>query len=328
MNTQTQTRQTTQEQGCGGANCQCGGTAAAPESRDTEPSFTALQRPRAGAAAPNSSLPLMEPELQQLTPTATLTGIPSINGMALQAPDENLDPGELRERAFSELLRQECVARGLLPEVVAGVAPDLSEDEHQIIENLLEQVVTSPEPTAGECRRYFEAQSSRFVQGQAIHARHILFAVTPGLDVQALARRAEQALFELKKDEAGRAGFADMARELSNCPSALQGGDLGWIEPHACAPELAKVFFHQDTGMMPPGLQPRLIHSRFGLHIIEVLEHRAGVVPDFEQVKDRIAAQLQLQSRARALHQYIQLLAGRSRVEGLTLDAAASPLVQ
>jgi peptidyl-prolyl cis-trans isomerase C len=76
------------------------------------------------------------------------------------------------------------------------------------------------------------------------------------------------------------------------------------------------------------GLRPRLVHSRYGFHIVEVLGRRQGRQASFGEVHDRIAVQLAQQSRARALHQYMQLLAGRATVLGVELAAADSPLVQ
>jgi peptidyl-prolyl cis-trans isomerase C len=87
------------------------------------------------------------------------------------------------------------------------------------------------------------------------------------------------------------------------------------------------MFFQTEVGVSL-GVQPRLIHSRFGFHIIDELERREGTTPDFEAVRERVAAQLAMQSRAKALHQYMSLLAGQAKVEGVELDTADSPLVQ
>ena len=76
------------------------------------------------------------------------------------------------------------------------------------------------------------------------------------------------------------------------------------------------------------GVLPRLVHTRFDFHIIEVLERRDGMALAFEDVSERVAAQLAMQSRAKALHQYMGLLVGQARVEGITLDSCDSPLVQ
>lgn len=254
--------------------------------------------------------------------------IASINGIALHEPGEHLDMGELRERAYGELLRQQAVRQGLLPRHTGLTAPEPDEAMRLILEAMVDSAVTTPESTEEECQRYYEANKPQFMVGQALHVRHILFAVTPGVNVHALTIRAEKALLELTGKEASPERFARLAAELSNCPSSQLGGDLGWIGPDDCAPELANELFHQKHAQWGMGVHPRLIHTRFGFHIIEVLNRRAGKLPAYAEVQQRIAALLAMQSRARALHQYMSLLAGEALVEGVDLEAADSPLVQ
>ncbi|MBL8388336.1 MAG: peptidylprolyl isomerase, partial [Hydrogenophaga sp.] len=64
------------------------------------------------------------------------------------------------------------------------------------------------------------------------------------------------------------------------------------------------------------------------LHIIEVISRRKGSLPAYDEVADAIRQRLQHQSRATALRQYMRLLVGQARVEGIELDGAESPLVQ
>ena len=254
--------------------------------------------------------------------------VASINGIALHDVGETPDPNTLRERAYTELLRQQAVKAGLLPRHTGLVAPELDAAQRAVIEGLLDAAVVSPDPGESECRRYFEANKGRFIVGQALHVRHILFAVTPGVNVHALSQRAEAALLELIRKDVAPGRFEALAAELSNCPSSAQGGDLGWVTPEDCAPELANELFFQTDSRWGMGVHPRLVHTRFGLHIIEVLGRRKGKLPEFEQVQERIRAQLALQSRSTALRQYMQLLVGQARVEGIALDGADSPLVQ
>jgi len=252
----------------------------------------------------------------------------SINGIALHAPGEPVDESSLRERAWGELLRQEAVRQGVLARHDAHQAPDLSPSDQAAIEALLERAVQVPAPTDEECRRYYESRKAHFVQGALVHARHILFAVTAGVDVHKLAQRAEQALLELSRQGVAAGRFAELARELSNCPSGAAGGDLGWLAPPDCADELANELFHQKNPLPGIGLRPRLVHSRYGFHIVEVLGRKQGRQPPFEEVQQRITVELAQQSRAKALHQYMQLLAGGAAVEGVVLAQAESPLVQ
>ena len=251
-----------------------------------------------------------------------------INGIALHATGQRPSEDELRERAYTELLRQQAVMKGLLPRHKELTAPELGEAERQIIEAMVDAEVQSPQPNEDECQRYFDANPSQFVVGQALHVRHILFAVTPGVNVHALTVHAEKALLELTRNDASPERFAQLAAELSNCPTSAQGGDLGWIGPDDCAPELANELFHQKHSQWGMGVHPRLIHTRFGFHIIEVLSRRAGKQPAYAEVHERIKALLAMQSRARALHQYMSLLVGEAQLDGIELEGADSPLVQ
>ena len=259
---------------------------------------------------------------QTVAPTAY------INGIALHATGQRPSEDELRERAYTELLRQQAVMKGLQPRHKELTAPELGEAERQIIEAMVDAEVKSPQPNEDECQRYFEANPSQFVVGQALHVRHILFAVTPGVNVHALTVHAEKALLELTRNDASPERFTQLAAELSNCPTSTQGGDLGWIGPDDCAPELANELFHQKHSQWGMGVHPRLIHTRFGFHIIEVLSRRAGKQPAYAEVHERIKALLAMQSRARALHQYMSLLVGEAQLDGIELEGADSPLVQ
>ena len=293
---------------CGSGSCGCG--SAAPPS--------AYERTVAAMAAPATET------LAETTPALT----PAINGIAMVAPGESLTAEDLRERAYAELLRQEAVRLGLLPRFTGLRAPVLSADEQTVIDHMLEVEVTSPQPTPEEAQRYYDAHQAQFRVGQGRRVRHILFAVTPGVNVPALAQRAEAALLELSNKSASPERFAQLAAELSNCPSGAQGGDLGWLTPQDCAPEFAKELFFLAESSLALGLRPRLVHTRFGFHIVDVLEVNPGHLPEFAQLQTQIATRLQWQSRATALGQYMRRLEGLAQVQGLALEGDASPLVQ
>jgi peptidyl-prolyl cis-trans isomerase C len=252
--------------------------------------------------------------------------IARINGVALHADGERLDTETLRQRACTELLRQAAMRDGLL---AADDAPGLdgatSEAASSAIEALLALQLVLPEPSDEACRRHFEAHPERYRAGDRAHVRHVLFAVTPGVDVRRLRDRAEAALLEARCHRDGEADrFPALATELSNCPSAERGGDLGWLRHEDCAPEFARELFAGPE----IGVLPRLVHSRFGLHVVEVVAREAGQAPTFEAVRGAVALALRQQNFISAMRQYLQLLAGEAAVEGVSLDSADTPLVQ
>lgn len=236
-----------------------------------------------------------------------------VNGVPLHDEGEVLDATALRQRACSELLRQAAVA--------AGIATDSAGDA---IEQLLDRKLTLPEPSEEACRRHFEAHRARYGRSERLRVRHVLFAVTPGVDVQALRGRAEALLLELRCADPDSDAFGAAARQWSNCPTGAQGGDLGWVGRDDCAPEFARDVFGQDT----IGVLPRLVHSRFGLHVVEVCARDAGTAPAFEDVRAAVAMTLRQQAWVNALRQYLQVLAGAAELQGVSLEAADTPLVQ
>jgi peptidyl-prolyl cis-trans isomerase C len=255
--------------------------------------------------------------------------VPSVGGIALVVPGEGeVAPEVLRQRACTELLRQAAQRAGLLAaDDAPGADGVVSEAASQAIEAYLEREIAIPEPSEEACSRYFAAHPARFASGERVHLRHILFAVTPGTDVVALRNRAEACLLDVRcHDGTSASGFAEAARALSNCPSGAEGGDLGWLAPADCAPEFAREVFGGE--LREVGVLPRMVHSRFGLHVVEVLAREGGEVKPFEAVRGAVAMALRQQAWATALRQLLQLLAGAAAIVGVDLDAAASPLVQ
>jgi len=201
----------------------------------------------------------------------------------------------------------------------------ISDAASAAIETLLEGQLAIPAPSDEACRRYYDVHAREFQSGERARVRHILFAVTPGVDVVALRKRAEPVFLDVRcHDDKAVDRFSEAARKFSNCPSGEQGGDLGWLVDTDCAPEFARELF----GHIEVGVLPRLVHSRFGLHIVEVLEREFGKLQPYETVHGAVAMALRQQTFVTTLRQYLSLLAGAATVEGVELDAADTPLVQ
>ncbi|MFY8117802.1 MAG: peptidylprolyl isomerase [Roseateles sp.] len=251
----------------------------------------------------------------------------SVNGVPLHGAGESPDPETLRQRAYSELLRQAAQRAGLLAQDdSAALDGVLSEAASRAIEQLLERELRVPEPDENACRRYHEAHAARYCTGERVRARHILFAVTPNVDIDALRQRAEAQLIALRCGDAQ--AFATAAAELSNCPSGAQGGDLGWLGREDCAPEFAAALLGRDEAEAHIGVLPRLVNTRFGFHIVRVEAREAGTPQPFGQVRSAIAQTLTQQAYVTALRQYLNLLAGEATLSGVALEGADSPLLQ
>jgi peptidyl-prolyl cis-trans isomerase C len=256
----------------------------------------------------------------------TLAAVARVNGVALHAPGETIAPGTLRQRACTELLREAAQREGLLAaDDAPGIDGAISEAATAAIDALLERALDVPEPSTEDCRRYYAGNAGKFATGERAGVRHILFAVTPGVDVVALRKRAEATLLDLRcHDGESDDRFTNAARTLSNCPSGAEGGDLGELTEEICVPEFAREIF----GKTEIGVLPRLVHTRFGLHVVEVRSREPGVTPAVDAVRGAVANSLRQQRFVTSLRQYLQLLAGAAAIEGVDLEGAATPLVQ
>jgi peptidyl-prolyl cis-trans isomerase SurA len=107
------------------------------------------------------------------------------------------------------------------------------------------------------------------------HARHIL--LRPGPQLSEAAARQKLATFK-RQIEAGQADFAELARDFSQDASAKNGGDLGWASPGMFVPE-----FEGVLNSLKPGQISEPLVSRFGVHLIQLLERRTAQLSPREQ---------------------------------------------
>jgi peptidyl-prolyl cis-trans isomerase C len=236
----------------------------------------------------------------------------TVNGIAV-APGEG-EPLELA--AVRELLRQRAVVDGLLdPDEADAVLVT------EAVEELLSREVSTPEPVEDEMRRYYDSHAAEFRSGDLVNVRHILFQVTAAVNGPQIRARAEETLNILLKQPER---FADLARELSNCPSGENGGILGQLGRGDTVPEFEKVLFSPSR----TGVSRDLVKTRFGFHIISIDQRIPGKQLPFDMVRDEVASRLRTSVEERALRQYVNVLAGGAALEGVDLGATSTPLVQ
>lgn len=101
---------------------------------------------------------------------------------------------------------------------------------------------------------------------EQVRARHILLRTTALVD----DNRARARLDEIRARLLNGADFAELAREHSDDPgSAVDGGDLGWVEPGDTAGP-----FEERLRTLEPDVVSEPFSTQFGWHIVEVLDRR------------------------------------------------------
>ena len=137
-------------------------------------------------------------------------------------------------------------------------------------------------------------------------ARHVLLRTSPQLNAEVASKRLSEYRQQI---ESGRRGFEDVARQFSEDGSAPAGGDLGWSAPGVMVPE-----FEEAMNALPLNGLSAPVVSRFGVHLIQVLERREVAV-DPKQLREQARNVLREQKFEQAYLDWAKELRARAYVE-------------
>ena len=184
-------------------------------------------------------------------------------------------------REFSEDGNREAGGEiGMRP---VGRLPDLFVEA---VRNLaVGQVAELPlrSPAGFHILKVLDRQDGDAFQITQTRARHILLRSTDKTQGPAVLRRMEDLRRQIER---GDKKFDALAREVSEDGSAASGGDLGWASPGQFVPEFEEAMLK----LAPGGISPPVV-SRFGVHLIQVLERR-NITPDPKEIRNQARAQL------------------------------------
>jgi peptidyl-prolyl cis-trans isomerase SurA len=149
-------------------------------------------------------------------------------------------------------------------------------------------------------------RASQVVTITQTRARHIL--LRPSGQLSQASARAQLADYK-RQIESGRADFAKLAREHSEDGSAAEGGDLGWSTPGMFVPEFEETMNQLQLGQIADPLI-----SRFGVHLIQVLERRQAPVSERE-LREMARSNLRDKKFDETYQLWSQEIRGRAYVE-------------
>ena len=114
--------------------------------------------------------------------------------------------------------------------------------------------------------KVLDIRGRKIVEVEEVKARHIL--IKPSI---ILSDAKAQDLLQgfLNQINAGEATFEDLAKEHSEGPTSVRGGDLGWADPTSYDPA-----FKDALASMKKGELHKPFRSSFGWHIIQLNDRR------------------------------------------------------
>ncbi|MFH1680630.1 MAG: peptidylprolyl isomerase [Candidatus Eisenbacteria bacterium] len=175
--------------------------------------------------------------------------------------------------------------------------------EETRIERLLDAKTEEiPAPDEAAVRDYYETNHDRFMQGERVHAGHILVLFEEG-DTDSTKKEKRSRIEGIRREIAGGADFTEMARKHSGCPSSANGGDLGWFERG----RMVKPF--EDAAFaLRPGEMSRVVETEFGYHLIRLAERKEAREIPLAEVQEAIATEMTREAHREAVQNYLRSL--------------------
>ena len=173
-------------------------------------------------------------------------------------------------------------------------------DEESLIRLLLEREVITPKADDAICRRYYDSNPARFRSPDLFEPAHILFKARRD-DAEAYAKAEAQAAAVLADLQQHPDRFDSLARSLSDCSSATEGGRLGQIVQGETTPEFETFL----VAMEPGQICPTPVRTRYGVHVLRLDRRIAGeTLPfDLRPNPDRhLSGRAHMAARGRAIY--------------------------
>lgn len=173
--------------------------------------------------------------------------------------------------------------------------------------------------TDEEIKAAYEATKDTMQQGEQVNARHILVMVKDSdpEEVKEQAKKKIDKVLELAKS--GK-DFAELAKEYSEGPSNVRGGELGWFGRGQMVPEFEAVAF--DT---PKGEVSGLVKTQFGWHIIKVEDRKEASIKTLAEARSQLKSELAQEKASDKISDLLDQAMDRL-VSGMSLDEIAKEL--
>ena len=220
----------------------------------------------------------------------------------------------LKQAGSIEGFRRQVQAMGMTPEAFTEQFTDRA-----IVEEVVNREVRATIPiTPEQVQKFYDENPKRFEQPETVRAAHILLTTVELASKQELApdkQKAQRALIEalLKRVRAGE-DFGKLAKEFSQDPGSKERGGEYVFPRGQMAVEFETAAFSMSVGQISD-----VVTTKFGYHIIKVLERKAAGKIEFAKVKERVRENLQQEEADKRLPAYLEAVKKEAGVE--ILDA-------
>jgi peptidyl-prolyl cis-trans isomerase C len=165
------------------------------------------------------------------------------------------------------------------------------------------------EVSTEEVHAFYLDNGQEFTRPEEIRARHILIKLESGASDEA-RENARRMLTGISQEIEDGANFAALAKQKSQGPSAPNGGDLGYFKRgQMVAPFEATAF------ALAPGEVSEIVETRFGLHLIQLVDRKLPGQFEEKDVSEKIRAYLMEQKYRQGIEDAVAKLKAEARID-------------
>ncbi|SPF47956.1 PpiC-type peptidyl-prolyl cis-trans isomerase [Syntrophobacter sp. SbD1] len=218
----------------------------------------------------------------------------------------------------------ETVKKGSSPEDFANSLKQMNMTEKDLkehfasqlaIKKLVDKELTSKVAvTPEEVKAFYDKNPEVFKTPEMIRASHILVKVDKTATAEQKAKALEKIQSVQKRLQAGE-DFAQVAKEVSDCPSKAEGGDLNFFQKGQMVAPFEDTAFALKTGETSG-----IVETEFGYHIIKVTDKKAPGTLSFDEVKSRIEQHIKSEKMSQEFPKYIDTLKAKAKIEILVKE--------
>lgn len=177
-------------------------------------------------------------------------------------------------------------------------------DEYLARNNLKDSAV--PE---NDIKAYYEKNKEAFKRTETVKTRHVLVSVAEDAKPEEKAA-ARKKIEEARKLIVDGKPFDEIAKEYSDCNSAQAGGELGYQERGYMPEAFDDLAFSLEKDKLSD-----VIETKFGFHILEVLDHKSAGIQSYEEVRDFVAKYLNIEHRKKIMNEHLSALRKKAKVD-------------
>jgi peptidyl-prolyl cis-trans isomerase C len=182
------------------------------------------------------------------------------------------------------------------------------------INNLVEKdIVPKATVTEAEAKKFYDENPDKFKNPETVKASHILVGTKENDSAADKATAKAKAEALLKRVKAGE-DFAEVAKKESSCPSAAQGGDLGYFGKGQMVPEFENAAFG-----LKPGEVSGIVETKFGYHIIKLVEKKPAGTVTFAESQQMISEYLKTTKIQAEIGALVEKLRKDAKIETMKL---------